>query len=317
MKLFLKISSAIIFILIICYFIPYSTTQQTTIKASFLDISNEVNTPESWKNWYKPIKESYINNPSTYILKDDYKNHIFYITVKDIRYQVNSQSPASIDLITGNTFKTTQALRFFFDKKGKSIVEERYTTSLLNHLINIFKPGKEYNGIINSLKPFMETPELYYGFDIKRTSVPDTAYIILSKSVSKKEKYKIIDSSYSRLRKFAKKNKISIIGNPYLNFTNVKLDSIQIAAMLVVDKPLNNFDINHIIFFAMPKNANILTVHYHGPYGKSISVYEALEKYIAHHNLLGVFKPFERFNDNNIPKSDQSIVNMDVFYPIY
>ena len=316
MKLLIKIVVFLFITLIISYFVPIKTSQQTTIKASFIDVANEVNTGDKWKNWYAPIKYAHATSPSSYKLREDYKNHKIYLQTIDNYYEINKYSPAWIELRIGKNIKTTQTIHFTFDKDGYVTINEIQSTSLLNYLLKLVKPDVKHLSIVKSLKPFMETPSLYYGFDIKKTTVPDTAFITSTAVVSKRDRFIMLKNTYPILRQFAIKNKVRVVGYPYLNYSSVNADSIKITTMLVINKALTLYDEGKINLFAMPKNGRMLVAHYHGEYGKSSEVYTALDRYASDNNYTRVYVPFERYL-GNVPTSNQSIVDMDVFYPVY
>ena len=183
-------------------------------------------------------------------------------------------------------------------------------------MLKLVKPDVKHLSIVKSLKPFMETPSLYYGFDIKKTSVPDTAFITSTEVVSKRDRFILLKNTYPILKRFAIKNKVRVIGYPYLNYSSVNADSMRITFMMVINKALTLYNEGKINFLAMPKNGNMLVAHYHGEYGKSSEVYTALERYVTDYNLSRVYVPFERYL-GNMPTSNQSIVDMDVFCPVY
>lgn len=316
MNLLKKISIVCVTVLAISYFIPVQTTKNAVIKKTFYDVVSEINNPDNWKKWYSPIKSSYQKHPEKYRFVEDYKNKKFIIYTHNNQYEVTKYSPGYLKVQSNGLFKTNCEVRFTFTKDShKSIVFETHTISLLTYVLKFFKPDNQYDSVIKNLKPFMENPSLYYGFEIKRTHVPDTIYLTLSKTILAKNRYIATDSMYKILTKYALKNKLTRTFKPYLVQNTLGNDSLTITAMLVIDTAI--MPDSKITSFTMPSGGNILVARYKGRYNASKTVYDALQKYVFDNTLSSVFTPFERYLDKRIPKNDSSIVDMEVFYPIY
>jgi effector-binding domain-containing protein len=316
MNLLKKYSIVFFIALIISYFIPIKTTKQASIKKPFFDVVTEINNATHWKKWYAPIKLSYQKHPNSYRCVEDYKNKKFTIFIQNKQYEVTKYSPGALKIKDNAFLNTTREVRIVFTKSNDAIIFETRVLSLLNYIITYFKANEPYNSIINNLKPFMETPSLYYGFEIKRVKVPDTNYLTLTQTVLLKNRYIAADSMYSRLKKYAIKNKLLAEFKPYWVQTAGQKDSVMVTALLVINKPLELYG-SDISFFSMPSVGNILVAHYKGAYGKSKSVYDALQQYVNDNALSAVFTPFERYLNKRIPQNDNTMVDMEVFYPIY
>jgi len=308
-----RISIAVFIIFILSFFIPIQTTTKGIIKRTFYDIVVEINNPDSWKKWFEPIKSSYQKKPKSFRFEENYKNKNFTIYTQNNKYTVTKYSPGTIKIEDNAFLNTTHDVSITLSTTGNSVIYETYSTSLLNFMISYF--NKPRFSVTNNLKNFMETPSLYYGFQINRTAVPDTSYIVNTQTSLLKNRYKITDSLYKSLREFAIKNKILKSFNPYLVTNTIGKDSIKIMAMLVVDN--NKEYYGKISSFIMPKSGNMLSAKFKGNYGESKKVYDALLKYVFDNSLSSVFTPFERYVDNKVPKNDSSKVDIEVFYPIY
>lgn len=315
MSLFKKISILLVVMLVVSYFIPIQNTQKVNIKKPFYAVVTEINNPDSWRKWYAPIQSSYQKHPHNYRYTQDYKNKTSTIYTHNNTFVITKYSPGLITIDDNLLFKTQRGVNIAFTKTGDCVAMETCSTSLLGYLFNFFTPDNQKNHIIKALKKFMETPALYYGFEIKKTKVPDTLYIMLSKTVGIKHRFKVTDSLFKNLTQYAFKNKLTTVFKPYLVASCIGKDSVQLTTMLVIDKPDTQY--GKIKTFTMPSVGNILVTHYKGPYGDAKAVYEAMQKYVSDNNFSGVFTPFEKYLNKQIPKKDSSIVDMEVYYPIY
>ena len=67
----------------------------------------------------------------------------------------------------------------------------------------------------------------------------------------------------------------------------------------------------------MPFGKNLLVANYHGPYGEVHKAYTALENFKADHRLSSMAIPYQKFLQEGYDFSDDEIVQMKVYYPVF
>ncbi|TAH00408.1 MAG: hypothetical protein EAZ15_09225 [Sphingobacteriales bacterium] len=316
MNNYIKASIGVLIIVLISAFIPYTKSYETNINISILDVANQINNPNNWKNWYLPFKKAFKNDSSKYQISENFKENKFAFTVNGELTHVNLFGPTLLVINLENDANTSVVLKAIFTKNDKVKVVQLLKTSFLNYCwLSLTNKKSTYN-FAQNLKNYYDTPSLYYGFKIVKTGVADTDFVTTNKTVIKEKTFTVADSLQKTLFAYAKRNNLKCRNFPFLVITNVSSDSVIVTSMLVIiDKKvkLNS----EVAYLQMPKNGNMLIGYYKGEYRKRGQIYSSMDKYVTRYGLTKVVSAFEKFLDNKLPKNDSSYVDMALYYPIY
>ncbi len=316
MKNYLKVAIVICFAILISAFIPYTQTYQTNINASFLDVVNEINHPNNWKNWYIPFKKSFEHDSTKYKITRNIIENKFSISNDGKITEVNLFGPTLLVINFSNDAYTTVVLKVRLSKSDTSTLIQKTKTTLLNYCW-LSLTNKKYNYYFaQNFKNYFETPLLYYGFKIVKTGVVDTDFVTTNKATSKQNTYTTADSLQKVLIMYAKKNDLKYRDFPFLIINKKSADSVIVTNMLIItDKKVKyNTEVNYL---PMPKQGNMLIGYFKGEYRKRGLLYNSMDKYIARNGLTRVVNTFEKFLDYKLPKNDSSKVDLALYYPIY
>ncbi len=299
-------------ILIICLFIPISKEETYTINGNFLNAVNQLNIAQSWKNWYKPLDDSTFNRID---IKEDFKNKVFYLHQNKKMYEIHKFSPSVIQLRFKSPFLVIVNIAIGYQSKNEIIINEKITQNTFSYFLHLITKKNKEISIAKSLKEFLENPDQLYGFKIRDTQVPDTAFMMLTKNVL--QSHKLVESKKLLLKGIllAKKTHTKVISKVYLSEVNLYNDSAQLSVLLPVKS--NERISNESYFLEMPKNGKMLYLHYQGPYNKAILGYNALINYANDKKLNNIFSPFERFNNHKIPNNMTDTVDLNIYYPYF
>lgn len=313
---YFKISIAVVVAIVILAFVPHTQTYQTNVNASFLDIANQINYANNWKNWYMPFKKSFNTESTKYKINQNYEERKFSITADGKLIDVTFLSATLLEIKSDNDASTSVLLKAVFIKNDKCKLVQITKTSLLNYWWLSFTSKNTTANYAKSLKDYFETPILYYGFKIIKTGVDDTNFVTITKTALKKHTFKIADSLQKVLQAYANKNNFKFSEYPFLMINNKTTDSVMVTNMLVIlDKRIDyNNEVNYL---KMPKQGNMLIGYYKGKYRNRGLIYNSMDKYIEKNGLTRVVNTFEKFLDKKLPKNDSSVVDMALYYPIY
>jgi hypothetical protein len=82
------IAIIILGILFAACFIPVVKHSETTIEASIIDVSLQLNNAEKWKLWHIPLQQQFRAEPSGYVVQNQDSKHRFTITTPQLSYSI-------------------------------------------------------------------------------------------------------------------------------------------------------------------------------------------------------------------------------------
>lgn len=306
----------VLIILLLMVFIPVTKTFETTIKASFLNIINEITYPQNWKNWYKPCTDAFNSDSTSYIIHQNFKNNTFTINSGKQLLAVKALSPTLIEIPSKSIFNTSYIFKIIYLNNGEVKVIEASKTSLLIYVWQYLNQTHTTNSFARNLKNYFEDPLIFYGFKIEKNNVVDTTFTSVIKTVLVKDFYKTTLQQHRQLLAYAKEKDLKYRDFPFIIVFKPNRDSVKVTNMLaIIDKKFNVY--KYSSYLKMPANGKMLIGYYKGIYKHRSRIYKAMDKYVSTNNQRNIFTPFEKFLNHKIPANDSSVVNMALYYPVY
>lgn len=304
----------IIIIFSIVSFFPITQNSTINISATFDNTVLQIVHVENWKNWYPEIKEAYKLNPAGYSFKKDSSKKIDTISIPGKKFIIHTLTPMSYKVSeVGNHLENNFVFTVFpGGAKNKMEIYLVNRSPLIFTLFNINKAGKK---ALNGFRNYMETPEEFYGFDIKMAEIRDP--IIASRVIKIKEKdvFNKIQTSLSDLMNYLNTSKLIKTGHFSISYIPLQGDSLQITVGIPVDKIATPVD--GISCLSLPAKGKVLVGNYEGKFSERQKIYNAMTKYLTDQDLSIPAESFERYLNDSIPTSDSSKIRMELNYPVY
>ena len=303
----------IIIVSIVCFF-PVTQNSTINISATFDNTILQIVHPDNWKNWYPEIKKAYKINPADYSLKKNDTQKIDTISIPGEKFIIHAISPMSYNVTeTGKHLENNYAFTVFpGDSKNDMKIYLVNKTPLIFSLFNKTRPGES---ALTAFKTYMETPEEFYGFDIKMSQIRDP--IIASKvtKILNKEVFVKIANARDELMNYLTKNNLQKTGHISVSYIPLLHDSMQITVGVPVNKIAAAS--NGIECLSLPAGGRVLVANYEGKFSGRKKAYQAMTKYLTDHTLSIPAESFERYLNDSLPSSDSDLIQIEVNYPVY
>lgn len=313
----MKKSVAVVLIIIIfsiISFFPITQNSTIDISATFDNTLLQIVHVENWKNWYPEIKEAYKLNPAGYSFKRDSSKKIDTISIPGKKFIIHTLTPMSYEISeVGNHLENNFAFTVFPGGTKNKMKIYLVNKSLL--IFTLFNINKASENALNGFRNYMETPEEFYGFDIKMAEIRDP--IIASRVIKIKDKdiFNKIQISLMELMNYLNTNKLIKTGHFSISYIPLQGDSLQITVGIPVDKIATPVD--GISCLSLPAKGKVLVGNYEGKFSDRRQIYNAMTKYLTDHDLSIPAESFERYLNDSIPTSDSSKIRMELNYPVY
>lgn len=305
---------SLLFVFLIICFIPLTQQKTIVIKASFYNVYQQLANVSQWQKWRKDIRKVYLtdsakisNKQDTSGLKITYAD--FKLTVKPVNgysFQVNEQANNKVFEYVYTVLPEKSAT--------ETKITIRESVNMLHYALNGFKTKLLTETHITDFKEFMENVNLYYGYDIVKTKITDTAIIVLRRMVLAKNKFSEAQKSINLLRNFAADNGLRQTQPFIAQFLPRGNDSMRLNIGIPVNKKVAVK--KPIDYMEMPAG-NTYTAKFHGPFSEKTKIYTAIQRYFNDRHLQMPALPFETYLDNKLPLSDTSYINIRVNFPSY
>ncbi|SDP99216.1 effector-binding domain-containing protein [Mucilaginibacter sp. OK268] len=308
----MKITFAVLVLLIIAAFIPFHQHASINIRANYFEVSQQLISADNWKRWQPDIRNELTNAKQDKLSADA---SAFLISIPGQSFKVESMSAN-----TFNVTRTQNHMEHLYQYTVMPDVANNHATIAVDVKNNVGKwllSKLDSSGNIlddlRSLKGFMENAKQYYGFNINEKNVDETYLVIKKETILTRNKYAEIARAAKDVRDFIAQNNLQVRQSLAGAYYPKKTDSLQILIGIPVNKQVNST--GGITFMHMP-GGKWLVGDYKGKYSGRQQLYNAMEKYMQDHALLKQIAPFERYLDNKPPASDDDIINMQVNYPV-
>lgn len=301
-------------------FVPKTFQQQVDIPYTMLKTGEQFNNPAQLARWYFP----FATNDS---LKQAVRERVQQqqdtkqMALDDYSLEVTSFNTISsiIRAGYGGTYK-----EFLFAASSDSTMESckvtlTYKSTLFNKWFNpkTKELMKNATRSLENLKDYMEDTRQFYGYQIEQTTVADTSFLFLSATVSVAEKREATKMLFDRLIDYADKKGAGYNGTRIFYSTPYGGNNVMLFASIGVSNRIDIPETEEIQYKKMPFGKNLLMATYQGPYGEVSKVYNALENFKSDHKLSSMAIPYQQFLSEGYDFSDEQIVQMKVYYPIF
>jgi effector-binding domain-containing protein len=300
MRSFLKSNKLFIAIIIVVLavagaaFIPVTEKDYIVINAPMNNIMNSVQQVGNWKKWHPDLKSN-----------DSAKIDVITITPFGILVkQTENQNESLYSLVVQPS-----------DAPNTSAVEIRFRTNLLRLLFDELKnlgPGS-LNPLLKSLRQYLETPKLFYGFPMEFTKITDTLVLTTTSESAVADVTDSLRAMFHRLRSFVEQNSIPITDSPIAYIQRIQAPRKKLMAAIPVAKKTAPGGL--LEFLHMP-DGRMLTVEYNGDYRNIQSAYIAADRYINDYNLKPVALPYERYYTHAVSAADSTRMKIRIYIPV-
>mgnify|MGYP003870642195 CR=1 FL=1 len=308
--LLLTVSSFLLYIFLV------QRTVRKTVKISLpaLKVSQQLTDPANLVKWYMPFANTALQPDIQY---NDNNN---IIRSGNDSIEITNQSIYSTLL---KTFSGRQKKYFHFSvipdttRQEQAVVTMTYKTSLFKQWFN--KGNLEKNALqsLTNFKEYMEDTKRFYGFEIQPVTVTDTLFLFIAETVALSEKRNATRKLFEQLIAYAEKNKAGYNGVRIFYSQKTGDDKITLFASIGVTNRINIPPADPFEQKMMPAGKNLLEATYQGPFGESDKAVQALESFKTDHNLSSMAIPFKKFLSDGYDFTDDQIVQLKVYYPIF
>lgn len=303
----------IIIVLVAASFYPVTQNSTINISATFDNTFLQVLHIDNWKNWYPEIKKAYKADPTAYHLSTDSSKKIDTITVPGEKFIIHAVTPMAYSVTETGSHSQNFAFSVFpGETAGKMKV---FVTKKVPLVSTFFQKNQDAENPLEGLKNYLETPEEFYGFNIKISQIRDPVIASLVFKTKEKDIFKKMANAREELMNYIEKNNLKKTGYISVSYIPLLKDSIQITVGIPVDKiapPDKNIEC-----LSLPATGRVLVANYTGPFSQRIKIYQAMTKYLTDHTLSIPAESFERYLNDSLPSSDSDEIRIELDYPIY
>lgn len=303
----------IIVVLLVASFYPVTQNSTINIDATFDNTFLQVLHIDNWKNWFPEIKRAYKANPNDYHISSDSSKKTYTITVPGKKFIIHAVTPMAYNVTERGSHSRNFAFTVFpGETKGemKIFFEEKIPL-----IATFFQNKQDPQNPLEGLKNYLETPEQFYGFNIKIGQIRDPIIASLVFKTKEKDIFKKMAAAREELMNYVEKNGLKKTGVVSVSYIPLQKDTIQVTVGIPVDKiaaPEKN-----IQCLSLPAKGRVLVANYTGLFSQRIKIYQAMTKYLTDHTLSIPAESFERYLNDSLPASDSDEIKMELNYPIY
>ena len=310
MKSFLIVFAAIIVIAVVLVYalipdnIVVSKTVYTNIKpASVLRCLHD---SAKWQQWFPSkinIKNDFSYNNEHYILKEQrYISSDVLISANNINY------PSRINVIPFGSDSSTMEwqLQFAASNNPFKRIKQYQSAKELKNNITI---------LLDSFKIFIQKTKNIYGFDIKHTTLMDTA-LVSTKTVTKRyPSTQIIYNMVDELKQYIKQKHATEHNFPMLNVTQLKNNSYVVMVGIPTNTFLKGTDVIKPKRMIMLKNKTLVT-EVIGDNNTIKKAFKATTNYMDDNRLTSPVIPFQQLITDRSKQTDSTKWITKILSPI-
>lgn len=292
----------------VCGFIPVTKSDSFKINAPFDNVYRELISPKNWLSWQQELKQVNQNQ-----VKIDSDRAGFRITGPTITVDVQQMGLGNF-AITQTQGDKAHSFNYALipdSKTNKSLVTVNDKTNLFGCLAGLIIKSHD-SPPLAGLKTFMEDTRQYYGFIIRKELTEKKLIAVERNTFLSAQLFRQAGEMLIRLNDFIKKNKLEITSPLQMQYVAVTKDSTQVMMGFPVNKVLSA---SHGVQFMTMPQSRILVGYFNDSYKNKEKLYNAMRQYMRDNFIHPMIQPFERFDNNKLPASDSSVVNMQLIVP--
>jgi effector-binding domain-containing protein len=289
-------------------FKQYHFKKTVRIQLPIIAVTEQFNSPVNLKKWFAPFL-----NAST--ATETNKT----VTLGNYRLEVENKSIYSCLL----KFSEKSTHKNFYvsalpdtSQQGATIVEFTYTNSYIKELLFPGDLVKKAKQSFSSFADYLQDTKRVYGFEIKPVKVVDTLFLFKREVVPLAEKKNSVKLLFESLISYANSHDLGYNGNRIF-YSQKEEDNIILFASIGITSEYNIPETESFEIKRMPFEKNLLEATYQGPYGQVDKGFDALKKYLSDRNMSSIAIPYLKFISNGYDFSDEEIVQLKIYSPIF
>ncbi len=294
-------------------FVKQTVTKTINATIPPFRLAEQVSLPKNITKWLVPFTDE---DARPEVLHNSGQTTI-KIPADSAHVKVTSLLNTHLELFSGNS---GHELKFSVlpDTSGLyvSVLTIHYKTTLFEKWFGAGKVLKNVSKSLENLENYISDTRKLYGYEIRLVPVTDTAFLFSRETVPLSQKKEATTQLFDQLIQYADKNNAGY--NGVRIFYSLKTeDSVTLFASIGVTNRVSTGETGPIQYKMMPFEKNLLEATYQGPYGEADKVFRALEQFKQDHNMTSMAIPFQKFLSDGYSFSDEQIVQLKVYYPVF
>ncbi|MFN5480412.1 MAG: hypothetical protein ACK48G_10605 [Chitinophagaceae bacterium] len=191
----------------------------------------------------------------------------------------------------------------------------RYASSLIND------PGKDIKAYasvaLEHLGDSLKRTEYVYGYKIVTTTVVDSSFLFLSKTVPASLEAEETKKIYDELIAYAEKRNAGYNGVRIFYRQVISKNETALFASIGVSNYTPTGPDEKIQYKMMPYGKKLLVMDYEGPYERAKGLFSILEQYKQDNALVSMAIPFIKYVSPGYGFTDSQVVKVRISYPVF
>ncbi|HTN08551.1 SRPBCC family protein [Agriterribacter sp.] len=294
--------------------LSFRVKKEITVNASLFIVSRQITDLHNWQKWYPRVKETdsafirYSGN-TTQVNATLQCGKRLYTVMRVNPEEINIKEAAGKKLVYHAVIAVSDQLGVH------TRVQWSATFNFFSWLSEKIHPTGGIDHSIRSLKEYIETPLLYYGFPIEMQRITDTLLISKKDTVLMRNAPARLEQLFDDLLLYAHTYRPAIESSRILGVFPVGKDSAEVIANIPVHHKAP--EKNGIMYLRMPEGGKIVTTMYKGLYRNIGKAHKALQQYISDRSLKKIALSYEKYFTATLPVNDSAEVKVQVCYPVF
>jgi effector-binding domain-containing protein len=282
--------------------IPIKQNYQLNINSSYYNVYQNLATAQNWAKWYAPFK----NNRN--VIDNGVKGFKITSPSSNITLVKIGLGAFIINASQGNDLSYFNCFLMANDNMAVTKVMVSSHTKIGQYFWSIITANKK-ELFIDDLKNYLENTKQYYGFLIKKQVVNEELLIVKRQTSFNNIICKSNRAVLKQLHDFSSEANLPTTGSVLLQYLSSGKDSTEVMVGLGINK--KGITNNQVQYMKKP-GGKVLVGYFKGKYKDRERLYKAMMLYLTDHYLQPQTKPFEKFEDNQLPNNNESLVNLQV-----
>lgn len=305
------IAVSIIAVLAAVCLIPVTREQSIPIKASFFDTYRQLDKAENWKKWRSDLREASRADSSR--VTDTKDSSGFIIRSGSQVIQVTREGGYFFRVDEGEDTFGYAVFPGKLPNQCTLVITEK--PKLIRFLLAKIAGNPAAYMHTGDLRNFMETPDLYYGYAIRKIKVTDTNILVLRRLVPAKDKFNDAAAMLHELKQYLTKNNLKQTQPVMAQFLPSGKDSAQVNIGIPVNKKA--VSTGSFTYMSMPATGYFYAVNFKGIFSGREKAYAAVYQYFKDRGLQVPLLPVENYLDNKLPVNDTSRINIRISFATF
>ncbi len=302
----------IVSIAIIALFYPRKHTVSVMVPLPIERTIAQFTQPDRVKKWFKPFEEA-----DTTGLKKMGAKWVLQSGNQSLQVAAASSFSVALLLSDGNrSLPLIYQVQMDSGYTDQSRVVFRYKSNVFGNFNGRNQLIEQAVENLHGLESFTSNTLRFYGLDIRRKLVTDSAYLFTQKTVARNQVGQTAASLIQNLRGYALQKKLEITGTAIVNINNLSADSVRVSTGLSTSTYFRAALTDPITYRTMPFGKRLLEAPFKGKYSDLPAAFRALELYARDHLLTNMAIPYGKYGSDQVTYSDHDLIDMLVYFPV-